>query len=72
MYEVLSELKDIATRGGISCSCGSREYSILVNRDAVDLTCSQCGGKLRLPASTDEDLDQLCCHLKLVIPGKKS
>ena len=70
MYEVLSELKDIAARGGISCSCGSREYGIQVNRDAVDLTCSRCGGKLRLPAATDEDLDQLCCQMTLQIHGK--
>jgi len=70
MYEVLSELKDIAARGGVSCSCGSREYSIRVNRDAVDLICSQCGGKLRLPAATDEDLDRLCCQMTLQIHSK--
>jgi DNA-directed RNA polymerase subunit RPC12/RpoP len=70
MYEVLSELKDIAARGGISCGCGSRAYRIRVQRDAVDLVCSDCGSRLRLPAATDEDLDRLCCQMKLVIPGK--
>jgi hypothetical protein len=41
-----------------------------VRRSAVDLVCQSCGAKLRIPATTDEDLDALCCHLKLVIPGK--
>ena len=67
MYEVLSELKDIAARGGISCSCGCKDYSIAVHRGAVDLICKDCGGRLRLPAATDEDLDRLCCQMKVVI-----
>ena len=67
MYEVLSELKDIAARGGIRCSCGCKDYSIAVHRGAVDLICKDCGGRLRLPAATDEDLDRLCCQMKLVI-----
>ena len=70
MYEVLSELKDIAGRGGISCSCGSREYAIQVRRGAVDIVCGRCGGRLRLPAATDSDLDDLCCRMTLTIPGK--
>ena len=69
MYEVLSELKDIAARGGIGCTCGCRQYSIAVHRGAVDLICKDCGGKLRLPAATDEDLDRLCCQMKLTIHG---
>ena len=71
MYEVLSELKDMAGRGGVRCACGSRDYGIRIHRDAVDLTCRACGGKLRLPAATDEDLDQLCCRMTLEIPGRK-
>ncbi|MBE6990057.1 MAG: hypothetical protein E7426_04850 [Ruminococcaceae bacterium] len=70
MYEVLSELKEIAGRDGIACTCGSREYGIRVRRDAVDLTCRRCGGKLRLPAATDEDLDSLCCQMTLTIRGR--
>ena len=71
MYEVLSELKDIAARGGIRCTCGSTAYGIQVHRDAVDLICWQCGGKLRLNAGTDEDLDRLCCQMTLTIRGTK-
>ena len=71
MYEVLSELKDIAERpGGITCGCGSSHYGMQIRRSAVDLTCKDCGAKLRIPAATDRDLDDLCCHLKLVIPGR--
>lgn len=69
MYEVLSELKDIAARGGIRCTCGSTEYGIQVHRDAVDLICRRCGGRLRLSAGTDEDLDRLCCQMTLTIRG---
>jgi len=70
MYEVLSELKDIAQRGGIICSCGSKEYAMQVGRACIDLICGKCGGRLRLNAATDEDLDRLCCQMKLEIHGK--
>lgn len=71
MYEVLSELKDIASRPhGITCGCGSEAYGMEIRRSAVDLICRTCGAKLRIPAATDRDLDDLCCHLKLIIPGK--
>ena len=72
MYEVLSELKEIAARpGGITCACGSRRYGMEIRRSAVDLICRDCGAKLRISAATDADLDDLCCHMKLVIPGKR-
>lgn len=70
MYEVLSELKDIAQRGGIGCSCGSKTYSMQVGRGSVDLICGACGGRLRISAATDEDLDRLCCQMTLEIRGK--
>ena len=71
MYEVLSELKDIAAREkGITCACGSSRYGMEIRRSAVDLVCRDCGAKLRIPAATDRDLDDLCSHMKLVIPGK--
>lgn len=70
MYEVLSELKDIAARpDGITCGCGSRDYGMEIRRSAVDLICRRCGAKLRIPAASDRDLDDLCCHMRLVIPG---
>ena len=70
MYEVLSELKDIAGRGGISCACGSHRYTRQGRRGAVDITCADCGGRLRIPAATDSDLDDLCYRMTLTIPGK--
>jgi len=72
MYEVLSELRDIAARkDGITCACGSRGYGMEIRRSAVDLVCRTCGAKLRIPAATDRDLADLCCHMKLVIPGRQ-
>ncbi len=71
MYEVLSELKEIAARPkGITCTCGSENYTIQVRHAAVDVCCEKCGSKLRIPAATDEDLDRLCCHMKLQIKGR--
>ena len=71
MYEILSELRDIAARpSGISCACGSGRYGMEIRRSAVDLICRDCGAKLRIPAATDQDLDDLCCHMKLVLPGR--
>ena len=70
MYEVLSELKEIASRpSGITCACGSSRYGMEIRRSAVDLVCRDCGAKLRIPAATDRDLDDLCCHMRLQIPG---
>lgn len=73
MYEVLSELKEIAARtDGVTCGCGSRRYGMEIRRSAVDLICRDCGAKLRIPAATSRDLDDLCCHWKIVIPGKRT
>ncbi len=71
MHEILGELKDIASRpDGVTCSCGSKRWSLKVGYSAVDLICADCGGALRLPAATDSDLDDLCCKHKLVIKGR--
>ena len=71
MSEVLSELKEIASRPhGISCNCGCEQYRMEIRPTYVDLTCADCGAKLRVDAATDEDLDSLCCHWTLRIPGR--
>lgn len=71
MTEVLGELKDIAARDGISCRCGSKQYKVKVLYSSVELECAQCGARLRLPAATGEDLEDLCCHYTLLIDGKE-
>ena len=71
MHEVLSELRDIAQRGGISCTCGSTDWNLQVNYSSVDLICARCGGTLRIPAATASDLDDICCKHKLVIRAKE-
>ncbi|MEG0441467.1 MAG: hypothetical protein RR544_04100, partial [Oscillospiraceae bacterium] len=70
MHEVLSELKEIAGRDGVSCTCGSHKWTLKIGYSALDLTCTDCGGTLRLPAATASDLDDICCKNKLVIKGK--
>ena len=70
MYEVLSELREIASRPhGVSCGCGSERYRMELNPNYVDLICAECGARLRIPAVTDEDLDRLCCNWTLRIGG---
>ena len=58
-------------RHGICCACGSEKYTMEVRPAAVDIKCSDCGAKLRIDASTDEDLDRLCCQMTLRIKGEK-
>ena len=70
MHEILSELRDIAQRGGVSCTCGSREWRLKVNYSSVELTCARCGGTLRIPAATEEDITDLCCKPALQIHGR--
>ena len=71
MYEILSELRDIAARGGVSCTCGSRKWAFDVNFSSVDLYCQDCGGKYRIPAATADDIDDLCCKTSILIRGKE-
>jgi len=70
MHEVLSELREIASREhGVSCACGSERYTMEIRPAHVDLICSECGARLRVDAATDEDLDRLCCNWTLKIKG---
>ena len=66
LFEVADSISEIKT----ICSCGSKAYSMQVGRGSVDLICGKCGGRLRISAATDEDLDRLCCQMKLEIRGK--
>lgn len=71
MQEVLSELKDIAQRGGISCACGSKQWGLKVNYSSIDLHCGQCGAEMRIPAATADDIDDICCKPTILIRGRK-
>ncbi len=70
MHEVLSELKEIAQRGGVSCSCGSKSWKLQVNYSSVDLFCGDCGAAMRIPAATASDIDDICCKNSLLLKGK--
>lgn len=70
MHEVLSELKDIASRGGIGCTCGCHEYSMQIGYASVTLCCDRCNSHLRIPAATAEDLEELCVQYTLTIKEK--
>ena len=70
MEEVLSELRDIAARGGVSCACGSKAWTFRLNYSSVDLVCGQCGAEMRIPAATADDIDDLCCKTSLLIRGR--
>ena len=70
MSEVLSELKEIAQRGGISCTCGCHQWKLRISYSAIDLICPRCGGAMRIPAATSSDIDDICCKTRLQIKGK--
>ena len=70
MHEVLSEIRDIAARGGISCACGSQKWTFRVNFSSVDLICQACGAEMRIPAATADDIDDICCKSTILIRGK--
>ena len=70
MEEVLGELRDIAARGGISCTCGSQRWTFKVNYSSIDLLCRECGAEMRIPAATADDIDDICCKTKILIRGK--
>lgn len=67
MKECLEELRDIAARGGIACQCGSKQWRLRIHYAALQLECAQCGGKLRIPAASQDDLTDLCCRETLEI-----
>ncbi|MFI3252788.1 MAG: hypothetical protein R3Y63_00400 [Eubacteriales bacterium] len=71
MEEVLLEIKEIAKRDGISCACGSRNWSFQVDYTSVELNCVSCGRKSRIPASIQEDVDNICCCHSFVIGHKE-
>ena len=71
MGEILSELRDIAARGGVKCGCGCTDYGVKVAYAAVDVVCARCGAALRLPAATPDDLADLCARYTITIPGQK-
>lgn len=70
MHEILSELRDIAKRDGISCTCGSKSWGFQVNYSSVDVICTACSAQVRIPAATAEDIDDLCCKYTILIRGK--
>ena len=71
MEEILEELRDIGRRGGISCSCGCREYKMKINYSSVELFCARCDGALKIPAATMSDIEDLCCKPTLLIRGRE-
>jgi hypothetical protein len=71
MEEILGELKDIAQRDGIVCTCGSHQWNLQVNYSSVEVSCARCGGAVKIPAATLSDIEDLCCKPILTIHGKK-
>lgn len=69
MEEILGELRDIGQRGGISCTCGCRDWKLKINYSSVELFCARCNGALKIPAATLSDIEDLCCKVTLTIRG---
>lgn len=69
MEEVLTEVREIASRGGISCVCGSTNWAFNVDFTTVELSCPSCGRATRIPASVSEDVENVCCCYTILIGG---
>ena len=67
MEEVLAEIREIAARDGISCTCGAHQWRAEVKYGSVDLICANCGGAVRIPAATQEDIDDICCKDRILL-----
>jgi len=67
MHEILSELKEIGQRDGISCTCGSKDWRMKVGYSAVEISCCDCGAQTRIAAAASEDIADLCCSYTLKI-----
>lgn len=70
--EMLGELRDIARRGGVRCTCGSKKWSMKLRYSSIELHCADCWGSLRLSTATMDDLNDLCCQDELVLQGAAS
>ena len=46
---------------------GKDSFTMKVRSGSVELYCKDCGARLMIPASTDADLDDLCCQMELKI-----
>ena len=68
---MLGEVKEIAARDGISCSCGSKRWSLDLRYASIVLRCADCCGVLKIPAAADVDIENICCQYTLTIKGKK-
>jgi hypothetical protein len=67
LQEVLSELREIAGRGNISCACGSKDWKLDIGYSSVDLVCADCGAAVRIPAATISDIEDICCKDRILI-----
>lgn len=72
MQEILEELRTIGQNGGLSCNCGNHALELKLSYSSVELSCSVCGGSLKIPAATMTDVEDLCCKPVLTIRGRKS
>lgn len=59
LLEILNKIHDIAEQGGVYCSCGNTDVDVDVLVDAVELSCSQCEGRLVISAKDEQDLARI-------------
>lgn len=56
MLNTVDKIHDIAERGNLLCQCGSREISMEMFYDRVELICNKCFLKTTIKACTNHDL----------------
>lgn len=56
MYRVLELVHAMADDGNLRCVCGSRQISVDIYPERLELTCTECGQRKALPAESETDL----------------
>lgn len=59
LLEILNRIHDIAEQGGVYCSCGNTDVGVDVLVDAIEISCSQCEGRLVISAKDEQDLARI-------------
>ncbi|MFW6381470.1 MAG: hypothetical protein ACOCZ3_02895 [Bacillota bacterium] len=71
MLEVLDHLHDKAAESGLYCECGSHDINIELFSDRVELSCNNCQATLTIPASYQQDLQELKMSDELILTLKR-
>ena len=69
MFSVLSSLQCLAEQGRIHCSCGCKEWDLLIGRYELTVECGNCGAKEQISAKTTHDAEAMGSRKSIELCG---